>query len=108
MDRCIARTNRYRALPESAFFMQLTPGYFENRLPLKPALEGGWWGRGGARGAVCSLANYSIAYEETHSNQASDFRVFECSLFPQAILFDFYFMITGCILLKFIQDHYQP
>ena len=29
------------------------PGYFENRIPLKPAL-----------GAVCSLANYSVAYEE--------------------------------------------
>ena len=25
-ERCIARTNRYRALHESAFFMQLTPG----------------------------------------------------------------------------------
>ena len=26
-ERCIARTNRYKALPENAFLMQLTPGY---------------------------------------------------------------------------------
>ena len=32
-------------------------GYFENRIPLKPVL-----------GGVCSLANYSVAYEETQSN----------------------------------------
>ena len=38
------------------------PGYFENRIPLKPAL-----------GGVCSLANYSVAYEETQSNRVSDF-----------------------------------
>ena len=31
-------------------------GYFESRIPLKPALRG-----------VCSLANYSVAYEETQS-----------------------------------------
>ena len=30
------------------------PGYFENRIPLKPAL-----------GGVCSLTNYSVPYEET-------------------------------------------
>ena len=35
------------------------PGYFENRIPLKPALGAGWgWG------CACSLANYSVAYEE--------------------------------------------
>ena len=55
------------------------PGYFENRIPLKPAL-----------GGVCSLVNYSVAYEETQSNQVSEFRDFVCSLFPKAILFDFY------------------
>ena len=27
-NRCIARTNRYRALHENAFLMQLTPGYY--------------------------------------------------------------------------------
>ena len=54
-------------------------GYFENRIPLKPAL-----------GGVCSLANYSVAYEETQSNRVSDFRDFVCSLFPKAILLDFY------------------
>ena len=51
------------------------PGYFENRIPLK--LVG-----------VCSLANYSVAYEET--NRVSDFRDFVCSLFQKAILLDFY------------------
>ena len=53
------------------------PGYFENRRPpLKLAL-----------GGVCSLANYSVAYEETQSNRVSDFRDFVCSLFPKAILY---------------------
>ena len=52
------------------------PGYFENRIPLKPAL-----------GSVCSLSNYSVSYEETQSNRVSDFRDFVCSLFPKAILF---------------------
>ena len=45
------------------------PDYFENRIPLKPVLEG-----------VCSLANYNVAYEETQSNRVSDCRVFVCSL----------------------------
>ena len=48
-------------------------------LPLKLAL-----------GGVCSLANYSGAYEESQSNRVSDFSDFVCSLFPKAILFDFY------------------
>ena len=39
---------------------------------------------------IYSLANYSVAYEETQSNRVSDFRDFVCSLFPKAILFDFY------------------
>ena len=54
---------------------------------------GGWWeggGGGGARG-VCSLVNYSVAYEETQSNRVSNFRDFVCSLFPREILFDSYF-----------------
>ena len=55
------------------------PGYFENQIPLKPAL-----------GGICSLANYSVAYEETQSTPVSDFRGFVCSLFPKAIIF-FYF-----------------
>ena len=55
------------------------PGYFENRIPLKLAL-----------GGVCSLANYSVAYEETQSNRVSDFHdFFVCSLFPKAIFFTF-------------------
>ena len=53
-------------------------GYFENKIPLKPAL-----------GGVCSLANYKVAHEETQSNRVSDFRDFVCSLFPKAIVFDF-------------------
>ena len=55
------------------------PGYFENRILLKPAL-----------GGVCSLANYSVADEETQSNRVSDFRDFVCSLFPKATLFDLF------------------
>ena len=49
---------------------------------------GGGVGEGGR--AVCSLTNYSVAYEETQSNRVSDFRNFVCSLFPKATLFDFY------------------
>ena len=54
-----------------------------------------WMGKGGGGGGVglvCSLANYSVAYEETQSNQVSDFFFFcdfVCSLFPKAILFHF-------------------
>ena len=54
----------------------LNPGYSENRIHLKPAL-----------GGVCSLAHYSVAYEETQSNRGSDFRNSVCSLFQKAILF---------------------
>ena len=61
---------------------------FKNRIPLKPAL-----------GAVCSLSNYSVAYEETQSNRVSDFRDFVCSLFPKAILFYFYLSIKEKTML---------
>ena len=52
------------------------------RIPLKPAL-----------GGVCSLANCSAACEETQSNRVFDFRDCVYSLFPKAILFDFYFTL---------------
>ena len=38
-----------------------------------------------------SLANYIVAHGETQSKRVSNFRDFVCSLFPNAILFDFYF-----------------
>ena len=38
-------------------------------------------------GGVCSLANYSVAYEENQSNRVSNFRDFVCCLFPKAIPF---------------------
>ena len=45
----------------------------ENRIPLKPG-QGEWGGGGeGGGGGVCSLANYSVAYEATQSNRVSDF-----------------------------------
>ena len=66
------------------------PSYFENRTPLKP-VQGG-----GEGGGVCSLANYSVAYEEFQSNRVSDFPDFVCSLFPRAILFYFYYW--PCVL----------
>ena len=53
-------------------------GYFENRIPLKPALG--------------VYANYSVEYEETQSNQVFDFRNFVCSMFSKAVLFDFYLL----------------
>ena len=43
----------------------------------------------GARG-VCSLANYSVAYEEILSIPSLWFRDSVCSLFPKVILFDIY------------------
>ena len=46
-------------------------------------------GAGGEEG-VCSLANYSVAHEETQSNRVSELCDFVCSLFPRAIHFDFY------------------
>ena len=46
---------------------------------------------GGGKYSACSLANYSVSYEETKSNRVTDFRDFVWSLFPKAILFDFYF-----------------
>ena len=64
----------------------------KNQIPLKPALKGG----GG--GSVCSLANYSVAYEETESNRVSDFRDFVCSLFPKAILFYFYYSTVAGVV----------
>ena len=48
---------------------------------------------------VCSLANYSVAYEESQSNRVSDFRDFVCSLFPKAILS--YFYLTPVIVKKY-------
>ena len=44
-------------------------------------------------GGVCSFTNYSVAYEETQSNRVSNFHDFVCSLFPNAILFYFYFTL---------------
>ena len=67
----------------------LFPGYFENRIPLKPAL-----------GGVCSLANYSVAYEETQLNRVSKFCDCVYSLFPKAILFDFYISYIASFVLS--------
>ena len=55
-------------------------------------------GVGGGGGCVCSLANNSVAYEETQSNRVSDFRDFVCSSFPKTILFYFYFTPDGHII----------
>ena len=60
------------------FHFLWNPGYLKNRIPLQPAL-----------GGVCSLANYSVAYEETQSNRVSDFRAFVGSLFQKATLLTF-------------------
>ena len=68
-----------------------------------------------ALGDICSLPNYSIAYEETQSkkkkkkkkkkrvrekSRVSDFRDFVCSLFPKAIIFWllFYSTVAGVVL----------
>ena len=63
----------------------------------------------GGGGCVCSLANYSVAYEEIQSNGVSYLIDFVCPLFPKAILFDFYFIIltvlrrwSRCYCLLFV------
>ena len=68
-------------------------------------VEGGGWGggRGGGGGwgegvGVCSLANYSVAYEETQSNRVSRFRDFVRSWLPKPILYDiFYSTVAGVV-----------
>ena len=55
----------------------------------------GGGGGGGEGGSVCSLANHSIAYEETPSNRVSDFPDFVCSLFPKAVIF-YLFCLDQC------------
>ena len=49
-----------------------------------------------------SFANYSVAYEETQSNRVSVFRNFVRSLFPKAILFDFYLTPEVSDILKLL------
>ena len=68
---------------------------------------GGW--RKGGVGCVCSLANYSVAYEESQSNRVSDFRDFVCSLFPKAILFFLLFsqiVVTTVDVIEFPHPQY--
>ena len=78
-------TPRYFAQVMQDFIMKFVGG-FESKTLLKTAP-----GEGGGEGwGVCSLANYSVAYEETQSNRVSDFRDFVWSLFSKAIHFDFY------------------
>ena len=50
-----------------------------------------------ALGGVCSLTNYSVAYEETQSNRVSDFRGFVCSLLSKPILFLLLFMYINAV-----------
>ena len=55
---------------------------------LKPAL-----------GGIFSLANYSVAYEETQSSRVINVRDFVCSLLPKAVLFCllFYSNVAGVV-----------
>ena len=54
-------------------------------------------------GGVCSLANYSVAYEEFQSKRVSGFRDFVCSLFPKANIF-YYFIYSAIIKTVPIHD----
>ena len=58
---------------------------FENRIPLKRAL-----------GDACSLANYSVDYEETQLNRVSDFRNFYVFFFSKGNLFYFHIRRLFC------------
>ena len=51
-------------------------------------------------GSVCSLATYSVAYEETQSKRVSGFCDCVCSLFPKAVLFDFYITLQKLVLCR--------
>ena len=55
---------------------------------LKPAL-----------GAYVVPANYTVAYEETQSNQVSDYCGFVCSLFPEAFFFLLLFYSTVVVVV---------
>ena len=65
-------------------------------------------GEGGG-GCVCSLANYSVAYEETQSNRVSDFRDF-CVVFvpkgnPFRLLFYHNFIYIFLLQLLLRNNH---
>ena len=53
----------------------------------------GVWGGGGGGGRVYAASQTTVVYEETQSNQVSDFCDFVYSLFSKAILLDFYFTV---------------
>ena len=61
--------------------IKLNPDYFENQIPLEPALgAGGWgWGRAASQTAIV-YEKYSI------KSSLRFFCDFMCSLFPKAIL----------------------
>ena len=55
---------------------------------------------GGLGGGVCSLANYRVTYEETQSNQVSDFRNFVLFFISKGnpfLLLSITFLVTGFI-----------
>ena len=60
------------------------PRYFENQIPLKPVIAG--WGVGGGYAA----SQTTMLHMKRHNNTESPIFVISCSLFPKAILFDFY------------------
>ena len=50
---------------------------------------------GGERAFLCSLANFSVAYEETQTDYPIFF-FYVCPLFPKAILFTFILLYRTC------------
>ena len=65
------------------FYFLIHSGYFENRIPLKPALE------------TYAASQTTLLHIKRLSNRVSDFCYFVCSLFPKATLFYFYSYVTS-------------
>ena len=53
------------------------------------------------------LHSKQYMYEETRSNRVSDFCDFVCSLFPKAILFDFYFIARKSHIFEIIDTAFR-
>ena len=87
------------------------PDFFENRIPLKPALGVGVWGwgagrRGGGGGwggeSVCSLTNYSVHMKNLSQTGSSIFVILCVLCFQRQTFFTFILLYCSwcCAVLR--------